>query len=43
MDDFGSACSSLNSDLVRGCCFSRPLPSEDFEKLIENEIAIERN
>lgn len=30
-------------DLVQGYYFSRPLPSEDFEKLIEKEIAIERN
>jgi len=30
-------------DLVQGYYFSRPLPSADFEKLIEKEIAIERN
>ena len=30
-------------DLVQGYYFSRPLPSENFEKLIEKEIAIERN
>ena len=30
-------------DLVQGYYCSRPLPSEDFEKLIEKEIAIERN
>ena len=30
-------------DLVQGYYFSRPLPSGDFEKLIEKEIAIERN
>ncbi len=30
-------------DLVQGYYFSRPLPSEDFEKLIEKELAIERN
>lgn len=30
-------------DLVQGYYFSRPLPSTDFEKLIEREINIERN
>ena len=30
-------------DLVQGFYFSRPLPAEEFEKLIEKEIAIERN
>ena len=30
-------------DLVQGYYFSRPLPSDQFEKLIEKEIAIERN
>ena len=30
-------------DLVQGYYFSRPLPAEEFEKLIEREIAIERN
>ena len=30
-------------DLVQGYYFSRPLPSEEFEKLIEKEIATERN
>ena len=30
-------------DLVQGYYFSRPLPSAEFEKLIEKEIAIERN
>ena len=30
-------------DLVQGYYFSRPLPSEEFEKLIEREITIERN
>ena len=29
-------------DLVQGYYFSRPLPPEEFEKLIEREIAIER-
>ena len=30
-------------DLVQGYYFSRPLPPEEFEKLIEREIATERN
>ena len=30
-------------DLVQGYYFSRPLPAEEFERLIEKEIAIERN
>ena len=30
-------------DLVQGYYFSLPLPAEEFEKLIEKEIAIERN
>ena len=30
-------------DLVQGYYFSRPLPPEDFEKLIEKELATERN
>ena len=30
-------------DLVQGYYFSRPLPPEEFEKLIEREIAIERS
>ncbi len=30
-------------DLVQGYYFSRPLPPEEFEKLIEREIQIERN
>ena len=30
-------------DLVQGFFFSRPLPAEEFEKLIEKEIAIERS
>ena len=34
---------SENCDLVQGYYFSRPLPSEEFEKLIERELAIERN
>ena len=32
-----------NCDLVQGYYFSRPLPSDQFEKLIEKEISIERN
>jgi len=30
-------------DLVQGYYFSRPLPPEEFEKLIERELSIERN
>ena len=30
-------------DLVQGFYFSRPLPAAEFEKLIQSEIAIERN
>jgi EAL domain-containing protein (putative c-di-GMP-specific phosphodiesterase class I) len=30
-------------DLVQGYYFSRPLPPEDFEKLIEKELAIVRS
>jgi len=30
-------------DLVQGYYFSKPLPPEEFEKLIQKEIAIERN
>ncbi|MBP5155155.1 MAG: EAL domain-containing protein, partial [Clostridia bacterium] len=30
-------------DIVQGYYFSRPLPAEEFEKLIEKEIATERN
>ncbi|MBR5342138.1 MAG: EAL domain-containing protein [Erysipelotrichaceae bacterium] len=30
-------------DLVQGFYFSKPLPPEEFEKLIEKEISIERN
>jgi EAL domain-containing protein (putative c-di-GMP-specific phosphodiesterase class I) len=29
-------------DLVQGYFFSRPLPPEEFEKLIERELAVER-
>ena len=29
-------------ELVQGYYFSRPLPAEEFEKLIEREIALER-
>ncbi|MGI6014472.1 MAG: putative bifunctional diguanylate cyclase/phosphodiesterase [Oscillospiraceae bacterium] len=30
-------------DLVQGYYFSRPVPAQEFEKLIENEMQIERN
>ena len=30
-------------DIVQGFFFSRPVPPEEFEKLIQQEIAIERS
>ena len=33
----------IGCDLVQGFLFSRPVPPEEFEKLIEHEIAIERS
>ena len=33
----------IGCDLVQGFFFSRPVPPEEFEKLIEHEIAIERS
>ena len=34
---------NVGCDLVQGFYFSRPLPPEEFEKLIEKEISIERS
>ena len=33
----------VGCDLVQGFYFSRPVPPEEFEKLIEQELAIERS
>ena len=33
----------VGGDLIQGFYFSRPVPPEEFEKLIEQEIAIERS
>ena len=33
----------VGCDLIQGFYFSRPVPPEEFEKLIEQEIAIERS
>ena len=33
----------VGCDLVQGFYFSRPLPPEEFEKLIEKELSIERS
>ena len=33
----------VGCDLIQGFYFSRPIPPEEFEKLIEKEIATERS
>ena len=36
------ALKSMGCDIVQGYYFSKPVPAEEFEKLIERDIAIER-